>query len=55
MVGGSTDSGTRQRIDTSVRNYTLRNSGVLRKEKAKEIPHTINSAGPTGAFLYEKR
>lgn len=33
MVGGSTDSGTRQRIDTSVRNFTLRNSGVLRKEK----------------------
>lgn len=41
MVGGSTDSGTRQRIDTSVRNFTLRNSGVLRKEKAKDSNQKI--------------
>lgn len=41
MVGGSTDSGTRQRIDTSLRNFALRNSGVLRKEKAKDSNQKI--------------
>jgi len=41
MIGGSTDSGTRQRIDTSVRNFTLRNSGVLRKKKAKDSDQKI--------------